>query len=115
MKLSISELKRRLPAGTEFTGEFVGRNRQVAAAGMSICRRRVVKQGTQMVCVFLDGPKQGEQSYLTWRGVSAKEIDGAIVLSDEGEEFFRITFEKLSGGLACANVIDNGSCVGAAN
>ena len=97
-RISISELKRRLPVGQTFTGEFVGWNPSVARKGMAVCRRRVVRQGQQMVCEFLDGPRRGEQSNLGWRGLTAEEIDGAIVLCDQNgrdrqpEAFLKLTF-----------------------
>ena len=103
MKLSIAEVKRRLPVGTEYTGEFIGTMnvRVIGNLGVTnlhkseqerITRRRIVKQTSEMVSEFLDGPKAGQQIYLTWKGVSAQEdTDGSIVLMmDNVEPFLRI-------------------------
>ena len=93
MKLSIAEVKRRLPVNKEFTGEFIGRNRGIA--GYTVAKRRVVRQGGTMCCILLDGPKAGQKIYLDWRGVQALERDGSIILiqtAREDEEFLKITF-----------------------
>ena len=96
MKVSIAGVKAKLSVGTEFVGEFIGVNAQICRPGLQKTRRRVTKNNTELVSTFLDGPRVGEAIYLTWRGLTADETDGAIVLSmhDNGaaEPFLRITF-----------------------
>lgn len=96
-KLSRAEVMRRLPVRTQFTGEFIGKNRQICRPGMVVCRRRVLKQTSyEMICLLLDGPKAGSHSHVTWREVQALEREGAIILvmteTDPPEEFLKITF-----------------------
>ena len=90
--------------GTEYTGEFIGamNTRIIGNLGVTnlvkpenerIARRRVLKQASEMVSEFLDGPRAGKCIYLTWKGVWAQEdTDGSIVLvMDNGvEPFLRI-------------------------
>jgi hypothetical protein len=62
---------------------------------LRITRRRVVKQTAQMVSEYLTGPKQGNNIYLTWQGVTAEQdTDGSIVLTNSQvqppEAFLRI-------------------------
>jgi hypothetical protein len=103
MKIAIAEVKRRLPVGTEFTAEFLREplvvrgncGDTVMAPVQMITRRRVVKQTSQMVSVYLDGPKAGKEIYCDWAGVSAREdTDGSIILTNTkvspAEDFLRI-------------------------
>ena len=99
MKLSIVELKRRLPVGAEFTATFIGPlNTRVIGNGMvtdlphpcMVTKRRVYKQGEEMSSMFLDGPKAGKFIFLDWKGIKAREDGGAIILTDAGEDFLRI-------------------------
>lgn len=95
MKIAIAEVKRRLAEGIEYTGEFIGINAKMCKPGMQVTRRVVRKNKTQMVSVFLDGPKVGEPIYLNWKNVTADERDGSIFLSmtetEQPEEFLKIT------------------------
>lgn len=94
-KLSIAEVKRRLAPGVEFVGEFVGVNAHRCPPGLQKTRRRVVKNASQLVSEFLDGPKVGELIYLRWVHTSAEERDGAIFLTmtevRPPEKFLKIT------------------------
>ena len=95
MKIAIAEVKRRLAEGVEYTGEFIGINSKLCKPGMQVTRRVVLKNKTQMVSVFLDGPKKDESIYLHWKNVTADERDGSIFLSmtetERPEEFLKIT------------------------
>ena len=96
LTLSRAEVRRRLPIGAKFTGEFIGKNRQFCRPGMEVCQRQVIKQNSyEMLCLLLDGPKSGEETHLTWKHIDALERDGAIILRmtevNPPEEFLRIT------------------------
>jgi hypothetical protein len=106
MKLSIAQVKCRLTVGTEYTGEFIGplNTRVVSNVGPvlltrpeaeRITRRKVVKQTKDMASEFLTGPKQGQTIYLNWAGVTAREENGSIILTqnfnDKSEDFLKIT------------------------
>jgi hypothetical protein len=95
MKIAIAEVKRRLVEGVEYTGEFIGINAKMCKPGMQVTRRVVRKNKTEMVSVFLDGPKKDESIYLNWKNVTAEERDGSIFLSmtetERPDEFLRIT------------------------
>jgi len=92
MKLSKAEVRRRLSPGTQFTGEFIGQNAKFCAPGMEVCRREVQTNSThQLISKLLDGPKVGESIYLQWSNVVAREENSAIILSDEGDDFLKIT------------------------
>lgn len=93
MKISITEVKRRLVAGTNFVGEFVGDNVRLCSPGMEKTRRCVKKNTTEMVSEFLDGPKVGQSIFCKWAGVTADERDGSIFLTANGQEFLKITIE----------------------
>lgn len=91
MKMTIAELKRRLPVGAEFTAQFLrgpitirgNLGDTVLPADNTPRRRRVVKQTSQMVSVHLDGPKAGQEAYLTWKGTTARQdTDGSIILTN---------------------------------
>lgn len=89
--ISIAEVKRRLPVGAQYTGENLVALRPENRGPFT---RRVLSQATEMVSVYLDGPKEGQKIYLgSWRGVEAREENGAIVLRDflGGLDFLRIT------------------------
>lgn len=77
-KLSIAEVKRKLPVGTEYTAEFIGKinTRNVS---QRILRRRVLKHGNEMVSLLLDGPHQGEEIALSWKDTTAEEDDLGII------------------------------------
>lgn len=104
MKLSIAEVKRRLSVGTEFTAEFLrgplvvrGNTGDTVMPVPAPSRRRVTKQTSQMVSVYLDGPKVGKSIYCDWAGVTAREdTDGSIVLTNNkvtpAEDFVRFSF-----------------------
>lgn len=96
MKLSIAEVKRRLPVGTEYVGEYVGGNARNVKLGGRIARRRVTKQTSyEMTSEVLTGPNSGSIPHLTWQGQKAREDDGAIIILDhQGDQYFRITIGK---------------------
>lgn len=114
MKMTIAELKRRLPVGAEFTAQFLrgpitvrgNCGDTVLATDNTPRRRRVVKQTSQMVSVHLDGPKVGHNAYLTWKGTTARQdTDGSIILTmndDEGkrppEDYLKITLDTAGTG-----------------
>jgi hypothetical protein len=95
MKIAIAEVKLRLAEGVEYTGEFVGVNARMCKPGMQVTRRVIVKNKSEMVSRFIDGPKAGEVIYLNWKNVTADERDGSIFLSmtetATPEEFLKIT------------------------
>lgn len=96
MKITIAEAMRRLPVGTEFTGEFLNPLPTMDPARL-VTRRKVKRQTpARMVSTFLDGPRAGNEIELNWRGVTADERDGAIYLTmnETGREFLRITFDR---------------------
>lgn len=89
--LSIAEVKRRLPVGAQYKGENLAALRPELRGPFT---RRVLSQASDMVSVYLDGPKEGEKIYLgSWRGVQAREEEGAIILhsKDGAFDFLRIT------------------------
>ena len=92
-KLSIAEVKRQLPVGTEFTAEYCGPC--VRFATELVTRRRVVKQTGTMTTRILTGSKAGHLVYCEWHGVVAREECGSIVLTNTqvqpAEDFLRIT------------------------
>jgi hypothetical protein len=88
MKLTIAEVKRRLPVGKKFIAEWCGKmNKDKPDARTT---RVVSKQGAVMVSEFLSGSNQGKTIDLNWRGVSAREENGNIVLSLGEEDFLKI-------------------------
>lgn len=107
-KLSIAEVKRRLPVGCIYLGEFIGGNAHRAKPGNVCTKRRVETQKSQMVSRLLTGPNSNlsprddnkELIYLHWVGITADERDGSIFLTlVEGEdEFLKITIVTDEGG-----------------
>lgn len=101
-KLSIAELQRRLPIGTEITAEFIGKVNTRMAPDMKISKRKVVNNTKRLLeSEFLDGPKKGQSIFLDWKGVTADERDGSIYLSqsfspDTSEEFLKITLSEVA-------------------
>ena len=95
MKIAIAEVKRRLVEGVEYTGEFIGVNANMCKPGMQVTRRVVLKNMTEMVSMFHDGPKKDESIYLNWKNVTAEVRDGSIFLSmtetEQPEEFLKIS------------------------
>lgn len=97
-RISLAEVRRRLPVGAKFTAEFIGLNAKVCKPE-NRCTKRVVEKQTshQMVSVKEDGERVWHQ----WNETMAHEHeDGSIVLSmtdgDESkkpEAFLRITLE----------------------
>lgn len=97
MRLSITKVREQLPEGREFTGEFIGLNAKFCRPGMQVTRRRVVKNSSyQLLSRFLDGPQKGRLIYLAWKGLTAEDVDGAVILTKtvdgEPEAFLKITF-----------------------
>lgn len=94
MDISIAEVKRRLPVGARYKGENLAALRPENRGPFT---RRVLTQASDMVSVYLDGPKEGQKIYLgKWRGVEAREEDDAIILTsvhskDGAFDFLRIT------------------------
>lgn len=109
MKLSIAALKRMLPVGMHFTAEFYGIvNRAVALKSGLITRRCVTKQTSDMVSVYLDGPRTGLSIWLNWRGVSAKqEEDGSITLFQKVTDHQTEPFLKISN-ISNITVLESG-------
>lgn len=96
--MTLTELRRRLPVGTEFLGEFIGANRRIflsrfPAATPSFHRRVEIQNKKTMTCIVLDGPYKGEAIDLNWKHtVAAYDSAGAIILVDEtGDAFLKIT------------------------
>lgn len=100
MKISIAEVKRRLDECVKYTGEFIGTNAKRCPPDMQVTNRIVLKNKSQLVSMFLDGPKQGEVIYLNWKYVRAEERNGSIFLSmtetEPEEEFLKITIHSPS-------------------
>jgi hypothetical protein len=95
MKISIADVKRRLPVGTKFAAEFIGRNAVHCRPGMQFTSRQVKRQTSQyMESEFLDGPTVGETIDLIWKGKEAKQVGEAIVFTNTSvnppEEFLKI-------------------------
>jgi len=93
MKISVAEVRRRLPEGKECVIEFVGTNAQHCNPETKCTRRQIRKQtASQMASAFLEGPKKGSLIWLQWKGITADERDGAIFLTDgfHKEEFLKI-------------------------
>lgn len=94
-KISIAEVRRRLPVGAKFTASFVGPMTMVVQGNLGATTlppandrttERVVKRqsSSTMVSEFLTGPKIGKSIYCDWAGMAAREEgDGSIVLSHE--------------------------------
>ena len=95
--MTIAEVRRRLPVGTEFTAEFINPvGRAKFGEGQHTSRRRVTKQSArEMVSLFLDGPKEGKEIFLGWKNTKAREEDGSIIftMTDTGspQDFLKIT------------------------
>lgn len=105
MKLSIAELRRRLPAGTRFTARFLrgdivirgNTGTTTLEVDKETQTREVVKQtASEMVSVYLTGPRKGREVTCTWRGVSAREDESGITLTqgETGEDFLLIRIEE---------------------
>lgn len=96
-RISLAEVRRRLPVGAKFTAEFIGFNGKVCKPENRCTKRVVEKQSAhQMVSVKEDGERVWHQ----WSHTLAEEHeDGSIVLSmteDEGkkpEPFLKIVIE----------------------
>lgn len=108
MKISIAEAKRRLPVGAEFTAEVLvpsiavrgNTGNTTLGATVNVYRRRVTKQKSSMVSVYLDGSRAGREIYLNWKNTVARvEDDGSIIITmteaDPPEDFLRISDIKL--------------------
>lgn len=94
--VSVAEVRRRLPVGTEFTGEFIGINAKNCRPGMQVTRRRVVKNSShELESVMLNGPQKDGLIHLNWKHVAAGERDGNIILTmtetKPPEKFLKIT------------------------
>lgn len=100
----LTQLRKLLPVGTEFTAEMIGDNRRRCLAGQVLTRRRVVQQSrVEMASEMLDGPSPGTVVWLTWKFAEVVERpDGAIHLrfNDQRPEpdFLKITDVKAPGG-----------------
>jgi len=90
-RITIAELRRRLPEGSEYDGEFL--LTKFIRGGESDRQRRVVKKNTtsHMVSTFLTGPKIGKNIYLDWRGCTAVESCGVIMIRSGESDFLKIT------------------------
>ncbi len=87
MKLTIAELRRQMPVGTQFKAAFLPRKNSVTPADTNEYFRIVVKQTpTKMVSKYLEGPREGQEVTCTWRYVVAREENGKIILThtDQG-------------------------------
>ena len=92
MKLSIAEVRRRLPVSSTFTGEFIGNNGKICKPENKVLRRQVISQRPQeMESKLKEGPDEGKSTYLAWPGVIARLEDEAIILTCTGEDFLKIT------------------------
>jgi hypothetical protein len=89
MKITIAEVKRRLPVGTEYIGTYVGKFAYLTK-GYTTCKRKVVRNTNTLESVFLDGSRAEERVFLPWRSVTATENHDGITLSDDNGEFLRI-------------------------
>lgn len=90
--MKLTELREKLAVGMTFVGEFIGKNRERCRAENIQAKRLVQKQsGTEMFCQFIDHPNAGEETYLAWKGTTARQEGDAIILTKDGEDFLRIT------------------------
>ena len=101
MNLSIAEVRRRLPAGTLFNATFLlgpivvrGNTGNTTIPPVTSAPRKVVKQSAhEMVSELLDGPKKGQNVHCGWKGVTAREENGEIILTSEGADFVKFTIQ----------------------
>lgn len=90
MKLTV--LREKLAVGMTFVGEFIGKNRERCRPENIQAKRLVQKQsGTEMLCQFIEHLNAGEETYLAWKGTTARQEGDAIILTKYGEDFLRIT------------------------
>lgn len=103
MKVSIAGLQTMLRPGTKVVGEYLGPTAarvQATKPGHMKTTREVLKNNSyQMVSKVLDGPRAGESTYLTWKGVKAELRDGSVYLTNEGAEFLKLTIEQSPGAV----------------
>lgn len=105
-RLSLAEIRRRLPPGKFFTAEFVGEINIRVIGNLGVTelrkspaeirtRRRVRTQSRhEMASEILTGPKAGQPIYVAWSGVDVYvEAPGVLLLqmSDEPQPFLRIS------------------------
>ncbi len=103
MKITIAELRRRLPVGATFKASFLrGPIKVVGNTGNTLLpvdnneySRVVVKQtASEMVSKYTEGPREGREVTCTWRAVVAREEEGRIILThtdqSRNEDFLAI-------------------------
>lgn len=108
MKISIAEVRRRLPVGATFTATFLrdltvrpNVGPPVVMPNRGPSSREVVSQNAhEMVSRYTSGPRSGQNISCKWTGVTARVEDGVtIILSqkfgDEREDFLAITDIKV--------------------
>jgi len=82
-KISIDEVRRRLPVNAEFTCDYIGPNTAMIGPDNTGVRRRVIRQtDKEMTSVVLTGPRNGREVDCVWAWVLAEDNDGVIVLSN---------------------------------
>jgi hypothetical protein len=89
VKVTIAELKRRLPPGTRFRARYT--HGQLPGTCREWQGREVKSNTSTLQSLVLDGPKAGEVAHLDWVGVKAFDGEGLTVLYDkQGREFMRL-------------------------
>lgn len=108
MKLSIAELRRRLPVGATFTSTFIGKNSSIARPTMLQTKRRVLKQSARdMVSVITQGEHTGENIWVNWKFVSAT-VDDTGKVTVYMQEHDHIGEHAESGGLVVTKLRPKG-------
>lgn len=108
MKLSIAELRRRLPVGATFTATFIGKNSSIARPTMRQTKRRVHTQSSyHMTSVITEGQHADEVIWLTWKFVSAT-VDDTGKVTVYMQEHDHIGEHAESGGLVVTKLRPKG-------
>ena len=99
-KMTIADVRCRLPVGAKFTAEFirplvvrpnVGEASPLPTAAPTTSARVVRSQTAhEMATEYLDGPRAGRVIYCNWKGVTARVEENAIILSGP-DDFLKIT------------------------
>ncbi len=88
-KISVAELRRKLPVGQHFMVTFVGKNARFAPPHRLHTERKVLKNSSyEMESLII---QEDKPIHLTWKGLSCHQIGDSYILSDEHQgDFLKI-------------------------
>ena len=95
-KISLTQLRRILHVGAQFTAEFIGINAKIAKPERVRTYRTVRKQNSRHMVSTIDndGETPGTEVWLNWQGVTAEQQGEFIVLTmndvTPSEQFLKI-------------------------